>query len=94
MSELATISVNAVAGFFVGIVVEHWPKFETWPPKTKRLATAIIAGVVAIGIVVVSGVIEPPIPEWRQLLNAFIVGLMAGFSGSQASHGVLYLGKE
>jgi len=94
MSELATISVNAAAGFFIGIVVEHWPKFEMFPPKTKRLMTGVIAGVVAIGIVVVGGVIEPPIPEWRQVLDVFIVGLMAGFSGSQVSHGVLYLGKK
>ncbi len=94
MTELATVGVNGVAGFIVGIIVEHWPRFEQLPPKSKRLVTAIIAGGVAVIIIVVVGVIEPPIPEWRQFVRAFIVGLMAGFSGSQVSHGALYLGKE
>jgi len=94
MSELLNVSVGAVVGFFWGILVEHWPWFEKFPPKTKRLGVAIIAGVVAVVFIAIVGVVEPPIPVWRELVKAFVLGLMAGFSGATVSHGVFYLDKE
>ena len=92
--ELTEMGINYAAGFVWGLLVEWIPQFDQLPPKTKRLAMAIIAGLVSAVVLVINNAGQLSGLDPTALLNAFVTGLLAGFGGSQTAHGLFYLGKE
>ncbi len=89
--------VNAVVGFILAFVLELAPKFETYPPRQKRLITMGLSFVVPVaatgGLLVLQAATQGrPYPTGVETVNLVWRALAAGFAaffGSQAGHAAL-----